>query len=170
MVAAACGFYGKHPETNQRIWPAVWHAWQLPASISPSVFWDIGYRNKAAHCGKQFDLQRLIGVKVRNRHCVTGSTTPKPHVGLLPNLAETVQLSEWTASSAEDCSDSCVPTRPLLMSALFETFRFTAAERKSRLIRTRCWVSRRESIQHHPKPTKMNHKDKQDFSSPQNGD
>ena len=77
----ACGFCGKHPGTNQR--DSGHDATSLTASCLyfPVCLLGQWLQGKTAHCGKQFDLQRLIGVKVRSRHYVIGSTTPKPHVG-----------------------------------------------------------------------------------------
>lgn len=92
-----------------------------------------------------------------------GRPTLKPHVALCL-LCSARAASSRTVSSPEDCSNSLgAPTRLLLTLALFQISHFPVTQRKPHLTHTRCRGSRRESIQHHPETTNMNHKDKQDF-------
>lgn len=101
-------------------------------------------------------------MKVRSRHSVMGRPTLKPHVAFC-SLCSAHAASSRTVSSPKDCSNSLSSHQAPFHVSLVSDLAFSVTQRKPHLIHTRCRGSRRESIEHHPETTNMNHKDKQDF-------
>ena len=111
------GFCGKHPGIDWRGSGPGAASTTASCPHFPTCLLGPWLQDKTAGCGKQSDLQRLMGGNVRSRHYIMGSAAPKPHVGFC-SLCWDHTASDWIDLSPEDCSNSRVPTRPLFNVSL----------------------------------------------------